>query len=1341
MNSKYIEENALFLQNNLNYFNILIITATLLEKDELHKCLLPISGKDGIVTIAHKRQTYFLAKYGKYNVVHVACGDMGSIGRESSITTTIDAIEACQPKIVLMIGIAFGIDRKKQKVGDLLIAERIIPYEPQRIGTKHQNRGKSGPAGTILINRVRNINDWHFEIKNRQPTILVGDVLSGEKLIDDKDFSKELTNVYPLAKGGEMEGAGIYAACDGRVNEWIMIKGICDFADGKKKYKKKENQLVAVSSAISFCEHLFNKEFAFDDLGIKISDSKKRFKTVMSIKSRSQKQNNSRLSKPVDKQTKESNNIKAIFIAFRNVLEQLLIQNKNISLQLKAVKIRAWLDDLTLDLHRQQIFYNILKKVTDESTLVKNIFNQSIISDSASVQQMIAATIFEMGHIESEVIPTYLIQELKISESNLISFKNFLYDFRKKLSNDNEYSDIISFVDDLLELNIISGFANKLASELDLQKRIEDNFIFESKDRKLNDADTLALGKYLYHLRKHQLKYSVLPLARSSSQDRSDATLKDIYVPVDIRDSNTNRRNSDITGIDKNFESNDSKVGTVISKTKNIVLLGPPGIGKTTLLRHLALSFAEGRSNDIPGWKDNIAFLAEERNNDISGWKKNIGAVPIFFKLRSFHYYLQEVSNFVEACPGSIISYLDYYYREAERVTLTANFFDNLLDKGGCAVFIDGLDEVPMAHRTEVAKHLNEFIKRYKTNETKSDITVSNKSDSVRSNFFVLSSRPKGYESVEMYLKSSSLAVREVKPLEPGSIRQLINNILNYIESDSETRQKDFAGICESIFRSSNLTVLGGTPLFCTSLVMMYKYHGAELPQRRVDVYEEIINLLLGFWKAQDDKARKNKDDDDGTGINYPDLKTEVKAKKKRLAYIALQMQKEKKWPGIDFNSLVSFLKDYFEDKEGVNPEQALIYSELFLHHSHERSGLLVETEPSDPPIYSFTHEGFREYLVADALINLLDTEFVNILLEHIDEPTWEEVIVLSGAHSELGEQRRELILDKCVKAGKDCKLNNNWEGWSRRMIMAGRIARDMRENLSRKYRDKLKETLAVAILDTQNEFKYRLDIAFVLDELGWLSENLYTCTPIVIDDKALYIGKNLISNQQYQRFLDAPDFRDLMYWQDHICLSFSGKSLSLDESAINWINNNTEDDRLPRSWNDNKFGISHPGVPIVGISWYEANAYCKWLLKHWDELEESLFNPNLKPIKIRLPSEEEWNTAVFNDKTVGNLPWINMNGKDFHDFQAFANIGNFLDRTSPLGMFSKGTTFSHGLVDAIGNVWEWQSNYFDYSQRGIAIKGGAFSTLVEDIPTDLRGWSFPTIRENDIGFRIIIEA
>ncbi|MDI9312420.1 MAG: hypothetical protein QM535_19575 [Limnohabitans sp.] len=267
---QYEEEESSFINSIIDDFNLLLVTATKIEKDTLHSYLKPVDGRSGIIKIHKDRQTYYLGIFGKYNAVHVSCDNMGSTGRQASISTTIDAINYCKPKAVLMPGIAFGTGRP-QRIGDVLVAETVIPYEVQRVskGTNNiQYRGAPGAACSTMLNRFKHITNWEYKIRNKIPGIHIGGVFSGEKLIDNEKYKKQLMDFQPDAKGGEMEGMGIYTACDGKVNHWLVVKSICDWADGNKKKNKKANQRVAAGSAVDICHHVFNSPHAFKDIGL-----------------------------------------------------------------------------------------------------------------------------------------------------------------------------------------------------------------------------------------------------------------------------------------------------------------------------------------------------------------------------------------------------------------------------------------------------------------------------------------------------------------------------------------------------------------------------------------------------------------------------------------------------------------------------------------------------------------------------------------------------------------------------------------------------------------------------------------------------------------------------------------------------------------------------------------------------------------------------------------------------------------------------------------------------------------------------------------------------------------
>jgi len=114
----------------------------------------------------------------------------------------------------------------------------------------------------------------------------------------------------------------------------------------------------------------------------------------------------------------------------------------------------------------------------------------------------------------------------------------------------------------------------------------------------------------------------------------------------------------------------------------------------------------------------------------------------------------------------------------------------------------------------------------------------------------------------------------------------------------------------------------------------------------------------------------------------------------------------------------------------------------------------------------------------------------------------------------------------------------------------------------------------------------------------------------------------------------------------------------------------------LPRVWRDSRY--NHPAQPVVGVTWYEAQAYCRWL-------SEQAGTP------MRLPSEVEWETAA-RGTTDCRYAW----GDEFEPFR-----GNSLDAhvrgPTPAGVFPDGAT-STGLLDLSGNTADWTQTAFGSS-------------------------------------------
>lgn len=269
---EYKEENWDKIKYVIDDNFILLMTATDLETEELHRHIKPLTSFSAIIKTPKDSQTYYLGKFGQYKIAHVQCG-MGSLSRDASTLTASNAVKLINPKFLLMVGIAFGIDDTKQKIGDVLVSEAILPYNSKRVG-KNQTiqRAAATSASLTILNRFKNLRTWEYFVNETDKSeIICGHILSGEELIDNKEHRDELLKVYQNAKGGEMEGAGIVSACDGKL-QWIIVKGICDFADGNKGQNKENNQRIAASAAISACLEVFSSKTAFDEFKIVVSD-------------------------------------------------------------------------------------------------------------------------------------------------------------------------------------------------------------------------------------------------------------------------------------------------------------------------------------------------------------------------------------------------------------------------------------------------------------------------------------------------------------------------------------------------------------------------------------------------------------------------------------------------------------------------------------------------------------------------------------------------------------------------------------------------------------------------------------------------------------------------------------------------------------------------------------------------------------------------------------------------------------------------------------------------------------------------------------------------------------
>jgi len=237
--------------------DVLIVTVAEVESRAVMKVFQEATGKDPKPEPIGDR---IYLDLGEVNGGHVfmALSGMGAGGVDGSQEGVRKGIEALSPSAVIMVGIAFGINEQKQAIGDVLVSERLMLYDLQRVETDKEGslriipRGDRPHASPELINRLKVANlSWDAS----KAKVRFGLILSGDKLIDNVDFRGQLLKFEPEAIGGEMEGGGLFVACQNSKVDWILVKAISDWADGRKAKDKDARQQLAAHNAAAFVLH------------------------------------------------------------------------------------------------------------------------------------------------------------------------------------------------------------------------------------------------------------------------------------------------------------------------------------------------------------------------------------------------------------------------------------------------------------------------------------------------------------------------------------------------------------------------------------------------------------------------------------------------------------------------------------------------------------------------------------------------------------------------------------------------------------------------------------------------------------------------------------------------------------------------------------------------------------------------------------------------------------------------------------------------------------------------------------------------------------------------------
>jgi formylglycine-generating enzyme required for sulfatase activity len=168
-----------------------------------------------------------------------------------------------------------------------------------------------------------------------------------------------------------------------------------------------------------------------------------------------------------------------------------------------------------------------------------------------------------------------------------------------------------------------------------------------------------------------------------------------------------------------------------------------------------------------------------------------------------------------------------------------------------------------------------------------------------------------------------------------------------------------------------------------------------------------------------------------------------------------------------------------------------------------------------------------------------------------------------------------------------------------------------------------------------------------------------------------------------------------------------------------------------PGGWSGDAPPAGQEQRPIRDVSFADAQAFAAWRSKRDNTA-------------YRLPTEEEWEYAARNGDQATLYPWGNEWAEDR------ANVGT--DAIKPVGSYPQGAS-RWGVLDLIGNVWEWTSskpsNYpgnnslkIDPNERDwLTVRGGSYVDIGRGelaITATRRRWIPPLTRNPRLGFRLV---
>jgi energy-coupling factor transporter ATP-binding protein EcfA2 len=421
-------------------------------------------------------------------------------------------------------------------------------------------------------------------------------------------------------------------------------------------------------------------------------------------------------------------------------------------------------------------------------------------------------------------------------------------------------------------------------------------------------------------------------------------------------------------------------IDEALARFPHVVIVGDPGSGKSTFLRFIALMLARSTlENDYKITTEKLGLCQPF-------------PIPVFLSCRELSGFLRSrqlkgiLKSFVEFMTEVLAGY---------KFPIKRNRLDLLLRSGNCCLLIDGLDEVPTEiARGVVSRVIEACVTEYPNNR------------------YVVTSRIRAYKG-DTILRGGFVRC-DIQPFNDENRQEFLRNwfalLLQKPKESILERGTDgfraYGNLLRAIEKNDRIKTLAVNPLLLTVTAIVH-WNRKRLPEQRVDLYDECVDVLLGQRKEAE-QAQRSREADLLDETNE-ESKLENRAwVRKRFSEIALKILCT---GGEELckSAVCKVLCPRFLDRGVISEEQAVAQAELFLDRHELRSGLLVSRRQNR---YRFVHFAFQEYLSAWNLANK-DFDIVkSIVYKNMTGQRWFEPLQLLGG--ELAKKSDELF-DKYI--------------------------------------------------------------------------------------------------------------------------------------------------------------------------------------------------------------------------------------------------------------------------------------------------------------------------------------